>query len=58
MSGTLYKASFQETGDTQSSVWSMGQVAGLLKSQPTCREFVEGMVAECEATIRKLNARL
>jgi len=58
VSGTMYKDSFQKTGDTQSSVWSCGQVAGLLKDQPTCKEFIERTVKECEATIRAMSARL
>jgi nitronate monooxygenase len=51
--GMLYRKSFQETGNTQDSVWSAGQVMGLIDDIPTCQELIEGMVAEAEGIIRK-----
>ena len=46
------QASFQQTGDAQSSVWSAGMVMGLIDDVPSCKELVEGMVAEAEGIIR------
>lgn len=47
-----YRASFQETGDTESSVWSCGPVMGLIDSVPTCDELITGMVDEAEGLIK------
>ena len=52
MKGANYKASFQETGDTESSVWSCGLSMGLIDGVPTCQELMDGMVAEAEEIIR------
>lgn len=41
----------QETGDPESSVWSCGQVMGLIDDIPTCQVLIERMVAEAEAVI-------
>jgi len=49
--GALYKESFLETGDTQSSVWSAGIVMGLIEDIPTCKELIERIVAEAEEII-------
>ena len=43
--------SFQETGDTQDSVWSCGQSIGLIDSVPTCQELIDTIVAEAEDII-------
>lgn len=51
--GDNYRRSFHETGDTQSSVWSCGQVMALINDVPTCKDLIEGMVAEAEAIISK-----
>lgn len=58
VSGALYKQSFYETGDTQSSVWSAGICMGLIDDIPSCKDLIEGMMKECEATIRSMQARL
>ena len=50
--GDNYRASFQETGDTESSVWSAGTVMGLIDDVPSCEGLIEGMVQEAEAIIR------
>merc|ERR1712190_213742 len=47
-----YRVSFQETGDATSSVWSCGQSIGLIKDIPTCKELIEGLVAEAENAIK------
>jgi len=52
VTGTLYKKSFQETGDPTSSVWSCGLTIGLIDDIPTCQELIERMVAEAEMIIR------
>jgi NAD(P)H-dependent flavin oxidoreductase YrpB (nitropropane dioxygenase family) len=41
-------------GDTQAGVLASGQVVGMLDDLPTCRELIEGIVAEAEAIIGKL----
>ena len=50
--GDNYKAAFQETGDPSQSVWSAGTVMGLIDDVPTCKDLVEGMVAEAEGIIK------
>jgi len=50
--GELYRKSFQETGDTQSSVWSCGQSIGLIDDIPTCAELLQTITAEAEDIIR------
>jgi len=50
--GENYRKSFQETGDTESSVWSCGQVMALIDDVPTCAELIERMVSEAEEAIR------
>ena len=42
--GELYRKSFQETGDADSSAWSAGQVMGLIDDCPSCKELIERMV--------------
>ena len=51
--GDNYRKSFQETGDTESSVWSAGQVMGLIEDIPTCDALLSGIVEEAEEIIRK-----
>merc|ERR1712226_1719807 len=46
--GENYRVSFQETGDATSSVWSCGQSIGLIKDIPTCKDLLDGLVAEAE----------
>lgn len=50
--GDNYRASFQETGDVDSSVWSCGPVMGLIDDVPSCEALVQGMVDEAEAIIK------
>ena len=47
-----YRASFQETGDTESSVWSCGPVMGLIEDVPSCDALLAGMVEEAEGIIK------
>jgi nitronate monooxygenase len=56
VSGSMYKDSFQTTGDTQSSVWSAGVVMGLIDDVPSCAELLERMVAEAEVVICGMGA--
>jgi len=57
--GELYRQSFQETGDTQNSVWSCGQSIGLIDDVPTCKDLVTRIVAEAEDIIRgRLQSKL
>uniref|UniRef100_A0A6B2L9D4 Uncharacterized protein n=1 Tax=Arcella intermedia TaxID=1963864 RepID=A0A6B2L9D4_9EUKA len=51
VSGALYKDSFYNTGDTESSVWSAGIVMGLIEDVPTCKELIERMVSEASDII-------
>jgi NAD(P)H-dependent flavin oxidoreductase YrpB (nitropropane dioxygenase family) len=41
-------------GDTRAGVLASGQVVGMLEDLPSCRELIEGIVAEAEAIIGKL----
>mmetsp|Transcript_64970 Transcript_64970/g.89247 ORF Transcript_64970/g.89247 Transcript_64970/m.89247 type:complete len:337 (-) Transcript_64970:188-1198(-) len=50
--GDNYKASFHETGDSESSVWSAGTVMGLIDEIPTCEALLKSMVDEAEEIIR------
>jgi len=52
VSGAKYKESFYVTGDTQSSVWSAGQVMGLINDIPTCQQLIERMVEEAVNVIQ------
>ena len=51
MKGANYKASFQDTGDDQSSVWSCGLSIGLIDAVKPCAMFMTEMVAEAEQII-------
>jgi hypothetical protein len=52
--GELYRKSFQETGDIESSCWSCGQVMGLIDDVPDCKTLLETIVSEAEDIIRRL----
>merc|ERR1719482_1484125 len=54
--GENYRKSFQETGDTTNSVWSCGQVMGLIESIPSCQELINSIMTEAVATIAKNSA--
>jgi NAD(P)H-dependent flavin oxidoreductase YrpB (nitropropane dioxygenase family) len=41
-------------GDTHAGVLASGQVVGMLADLPTCRDLIEGIVAEAEAIVSKL----
>jgi nitronate monooxygenase len=59
VAGANYKNSFQETGNTEESVWSCGQSLGLIDSIPTCKDFIETVVAEAEDIIKnRLQSKL
>lgn len=49
--GLKYRESFQETGNTQDSVWSCGQSIGLIDDIPSCQQLIDSVVAEAEAII-------
>merc|ERR1719414_2706170 len=57
-SGMRTKKMWQETGDTNDSMWSCGQSVGLINDIPTCKALLERMVAEAEAQLRAGAARL
>ena len=40
-------------GDMDAGVWSCGMVAGLIHDIPTCRELIDGIMAEAERLIRR-----
>jgi len=50
--GENYRKSFQETGDTQSSVWSCGQSIGLIEEVPSCEDLVNNVVKEAVEIIQ------
>jgi len=54
--GANYKQSFQETGDTESSVWSCGQSIGLIEDVPTCAELVQTIMADFRAAATRVAA--
>jgi len=59
ISGSLYKKSFQETGNTQDSVWSCGQVMGIIDDVPSVRSLVDRVVEDARQTISsRLNGML
>jgi nitronate monooxygenase len=41
-------------GNTRAGVLASGQVVGLLADLPSCRDLIEGIVADAEAIIGKL----
>ena len=47
-----------ETGDTQDSVWSCGQVVGLIKDIPTVQHLVDDIVQEAIFTIESRLLRM
>jgi nitronate monooxygenase len=53
VNGENYRKAFQETGDTEHSVWSCGVVMGLIDDIPTCKELIERMVREAESIIQE-----
>eukprot|EP00039_Didymoeca_costata_P019420 m.337476 g.337476 ORF g.337476 m.337476 type:complete len:350 (-) comp18144_c0_seq1:107-1156(-) len=50
--GELYRQSFQETGDTENSVWSCGQSLGLIDEVLSCEDLVKGIITEAAAIIQ------
>jgi len=59
ISGSKYAISFKETGDMTDSVWSAGQVMGLIDDIPTCQALVDRIVGEAISTIEsRLNAMI
>jgi nitronate monooxygenase len=59
VAGANYRVSFQETGDASTSVWSCGQSIGLIDGVPSCKDFIEGVVAEAEDIIKnRLQSKL
>jgi len=54
VSGELYRKSFQETGDVQSSVWSCGQSIGLIEDIPTCDELIKNIMSDAEEILDRM----
>jgi len=50
--GGVYPAIMQR-GEMDAGAWSCGMVVGLIHDVPTCRELIEGIVAEAEQIIRR-----
>lgn len=42
-----------QDGDMDAGAWSCGMVVGLIHDIPSCKDLIEGMVAEAEALIRQ-----
>ena len=40
-------------GDMDAGAWSCGMVAGLIDDIPTCKELIDGIMAEAESLIRQ-----
>merc|ERR1712110_1118280 len=52
--GENYRKSFQETGDTESSVWSCGQSMALINDIPTVDELIGNIMKETLDVIDKM----
>lgn len=52
--GDNYRTSFQETGNTEDSVWSCGLSMGLIDDCPPCADVIENIVKEAESIITDL----
>jgi nitronate monooxygenase len=46
-----------QDGEMDAGAWSCGMVVGLIHDIPTCKELIEGIVAEAEEIIRGRLAR-
>ena len=53
VSGENYRKSFHETGDTQNSVWSAGQVMGLIDDIPNVATLVETLMCDAVAAANR-----
>ena len=53
----VYPKIMQE-GTMEAGAWSCGMVAGLIHDIPTCKELIEGIVAEAESIISSRLANL
>jgi NADH:quinone reductase (non-electrogenic) len=51
-------AKMLEEGDTQKGILAAGQCMGLIRDIPTCRELLDRIMAEAEATIREKFAQV
>jgi nitronate monooxygenase len=40
------------SGDTELGIWTSGMVQGLIDDIPSCKELVDALVRDCQATIR------
>lgn len=56
--GELYRKSFQETGDTENSVWSCGQSIGLIDEIKSAKDVIEDCVNEAADIIHGRLARM
>ena len=56
VSGENYRKSFHETGDTESSVWSAGQVMGLIDDIPHVSTLVQTLVRDAVAAADRASA--
>ncbi|MFZ3033765.1 MAG: nitronate monooxygenase family protein [Parvibaculum sp.] len=50
--GGVYPRVMQE-GDMDAGAWSCGMVAGLIHDIPTCKELIDGMMADAKTIIQK-----
>merc|ERR1712157_255671 len=56
--GENYRLSFQETGDTESSVWSCGQSMALINDIPSCEQLIKNIMKEALDVIDKMPTQL
>jgi nitronate monooxygenase len=52
VAGTQNRKVLQE-GQMDAGAWSCGMVAGLIHDVPTCKELIDGIMAEAETLIRE-----
>lgn len=57
IAGVKSRAAF-EAGDTEGAMFAVGPIIGIIKDVPTCKELVNRTVAEAEAVIKGLYAKL
>lgn len=50
------KRMFQETGDTESAMWSCGQSVGLIESIVPVQTLLDDIVAQAEAQLQRANS--
>lgn len=56
--GENYRKSFQESGDTESSVWSCGPAMALIDEVLSCEDLMSQMVKDAETALREAHSQI